>query len=192
MCGRYLIDDETSSQIEILMHNAPGGTLGYAIGEIFPTNIAPVITHSGILPVKWGFPHWKNSSVIINAKAETAEEKSMFRKALLEQRCVIPSSGYYEWAAQSGHKSKIKYLLQMPDEGILYMAGMIRAFRDASGSEYFAFVILTTEASSTIAHLHNRMPVVLMHNEQNQWLNDSSYMEHVLHRTGPQLSYEAT
>jgi len=71
-------------------------------GEVFPTNIAPVVMHDGALAVKWGFPHWKNSGVIINARSETALEKKMFGKPLRERRCVVPSSGFYEWGHSSG------------------------------------------------------------------------------------------
>jgi putative SOS response-associated peptidase YedK len=140
--------------------------------------------------LKWGFPHWNNSSVIINARSETALEKSMFRKSLLERRCVIPSSGYYEWVAASGNKKKEKFLLRSPIESTLYMAGMINIFRDNNGSEYGAFVILTTAAEDTISHIHDRMPVLLLHDENELWLNDSNFMQHALLRSFPKLTYE--
>jgi len=69
----------------------------FMLGEVFPTNIAPVIVSGGAVAVKWGFPHWKNSGVIINARSETALEKKMFGKPLRERRCAVPSSGFYEW-----------------------------------------------------------------------------------------------
>jgi len=128
MCGRYLIEDEAYADIltilndinaakkRIDMDNIPdAGTLtvgdaaqsellqgDFSRGEIFPTYIAPVINNDGVVAVKWGFPHWKNTSVIINARSETALEKNMFRKALRERRCVVPSSGFFEWGHKGG------------------------------------------------------------------------------------------
>ena len=186
MCGRYLIDDDDNSDIWLLF-NMPDSLQNISRGEIFPTNIAPVINCNGATAAKWGFPHWKSNGVIINARAETALEKSMFRKPLEERRCVVPSSGFYEWDRSGGRKKAQKYLLRLPGENILYMAGMINVFRDASGSEYSAFVILTTGASDTVALIHDRMPLILAPDEQDLWIGDTGFMEYALHRPGPEL-----
>lgn len=159
-----------------------------AKGEVFPTNIAPVIAHGGVMAVKWGFPRWKGAGVIINARAETALDKSIFRKPLLEQRCVVPSNGFYEWSRENRGNKKDKYLLRRPGETILYMAGMINVFRDAAGCDYNAFVILTTAANGSVAPIHDRMPVILAPDEKNHWIGDEAFMEQVLNRAGPELS----
>ena len=124
MCGRYLIEDEAYADILQILNDlnaaqnrinvdntssveghANGGTVHdeFIRGEVFPTNVAPVITGDGVMAVKWGFPHWKNTGVIINARAETALEKKMFGKPLRESRCVVPSSGFFEWSRSGGH-----------------------------------------------------------------------------------------
>ena len=203
MCGRYLIDDEAYADILQILHdlnaakdrvyseNIPAGEL--VRGEVFPTNIAPVIENGEIVAVKWGFPHWKNTGVIINARSETALEKRMFGKPLRERRCVIPSSGFYEWGdssdgRSSGRKRKNKYLFRRPGEHSLYMAGMVGTFHDAFGDEYSAFTILTTAANENVAPIHDRMPVILAADEVDMWINDNGFMEFVLHRPGPELS----
>ena len=50
----------------------------------------------------WGLvPYWskdpKKGVRPVNAKAETAHEKPMFRKLIRERRCLIPANCYYEW-----------------------------------------------------------------------------------------------
>jgi len=206
MCGRYLIDDEAYADILQILHdlkaakdrvyseNIPAGEL--IKGEVFPTNVAPVIENGEIVAVKWGFPHWKNTGVIINARSETALEKRMFGKPLRERRCVIPSSGFYEWGdgsdlghggRSSGRKRKNKYLFRRPGEHSLYMAGMVGTFHDAFGDEYNAFTILTTAANENVAPIHDRMPVILASDEVDLWINDNGFMEFVLHRPGPEL-----
>ena len=178
MCGRYLMDDD--AYLEMLPD--------IVIGEIFPTNIAPVIAQTGVEAIKCGFPHWKNSGVIINARAETALEKNMFRAPLLNRRCVVPSCGFFEWGRASGGKKKDKYLLRLPGERLLYMAGIVGIFTDAAGGEYGAFVILTTSESASVAPIHDRMPVILAPDERDRWLSDAGFMEHALRRPGPELS----
>ena len=189
MCGRYLIDDDAYSGVWLML-NMPGEVQNIAGGEIFPTNAAPVISRSGAVVIKWGFPHWKGAGVIVNARAETASVKDMFRKPLLERRCVVPSNGYYEWGRTSGQKNKDKYLLRPPGERVVCMAGMMSVFRDAAGDEYSAFVILTTTASSTVAKVHDRMPVVLAPDEHDLWITDAGFMEYVLHRPGLEMVAE--
>ena len=183
MCGRYLFEDDDYSDIGEMLN-------ALARGEIFPTNIAPVYTDSGASAVKWGFPHWKNSSVIINARAETALQKNMFRKPLLERRCVVPSNGFYEWDRTGGGKKKDKYLLRLPGARMLYMAGMVNIFRDAEGGEYGAFVILTTSANNSVSQIHDRMPVILAPDERDMWVGDTDFMDYALRRPGPELRLE--
>ena len=161
-----------------------------AKGDIYPSNTAFVLTCDGAEAVRWGFPHWKNSSVIINARAETAAQKSMFKKPLLQRRCVVPSSGFYEWSRAGSGKKKDKFLLTVPGENVLYMAGMVSFFTDATGRAYSAFVILTTAANDSMSPIHDRMPVILSDCEREQWLSDDGFMERALRRLGPQL--EAT
>jgi len=200
MCGRYLIEDEAYADILQILHDLNAGSAsrngGFSVdeavrGEVFPTNIAPVITDNGVAAVKWGFPHWKKSGVIINARAETALEKRSFQKPLRERRCVVPSSGFYEWGRSGGGKLKDKFLLRRPGEHLLYMAGMVNTFRDALGAEYNAFVILTTSANDSVSPIHDRMPVILAADEVDLWTRDDGFMEYALHRTGPELEPEA-
>lgn len=117
--------------------------------------------------------------MIFNARAESALEKPMFRKPVLERRCVVPSTGFYEWDHTGGQKEK--YFLRLPDEGVLYMAGIAK---DS------AFTILTTAASPSVARIHERMPVILRREELRNWLGDGAFIRTVLDRPGPELALE--
>jgi putative SOS response-associated peptidase YedK len=53
----------------------------------------------------WGLiPSWAKDKKVgykmINAKAETLTEKPSYRTAFKKRRCLIPATGFYEWAAQ--------------------------------------------------------------------------------------------
>ena len=114
-------------------------------------------------PMTWGFPSFKGKGVIINARGETALDKPMFRRFLLERRCIVPTTGFYEWDNQ-----KRKYHFRLPGQDRLYLAGLWNTFQ---GEE--RFVILTTAPNDTIIHVHDRMPVLLTDDEVTPWLYDA-------------------
>lgn len=188
MCGRYTFFtdrelqevDEIIEQIsnEIQLENMKAG-------EIFPTNVAPVLLHHEdiIVPrlMVWGFPNFRNKGVIINARSETAREKKLFGASLERRRCIIPSTGFYEWNAE-----KKKFLFNMPDSGMLYMAGIYNRF---DGED--RFVILTTEANASMAEVHNRMPVVVPKDRIRDWICDPGGAEELLLHEQPGLTKKA-
>ena len=200
MCGRYFIDDD-DYEIQQLLKELNDGQSGIKTGEIYPTDTVPVTRSDGVAALKWGFPLWSGNGVVINARAETALEKKLFQASVLERRCVVPSSGYYEWDHINGRAKKDKYLLKRPGAATLYMAGVWSKFQDANG-EYEAFVILTTDSDESMTApeteqslfpdehrpIHDRMPVILEPEECGEWLGSDSFARLVLQRSGPTLS----
>jgi putative SOS response-associated peptidase YedK len=52
------------------------------------------------MTMRWGLvPSWakKDAAGLINARAETVNEKPSFRKAFRERRCLVIADGFYEW-----------------------------------------------------------------------------------------------
>ena len=193
MCGRYLIDEEQSEEIHKIIQEVQRrhGEDAVKTGEIFPTNSAPILTaeKQGPLaprPAKWGFPHFKGSGQIINARAEGVLGKNMFRKPILERRCAIPTTGFYEWKQIEGQKKKDKYLFAIPRRNTVYLAGFTNIFRDGA-ERYEAYVVLTTQANDSMAPYHHRMPVILTEDELEQWVSDTDFMQRILGRVGPEL-----
>lgn len=181
MCGRYNFDSDDDNLFDIL--NALNGQV-FHTGEIFPTNSAPVLVSRGnfLTPevMSWGFPQFGGrSGVIINARAETALEKKMFQKAVIERRCVIPSSGFYEWKHD---KTKQKFLFTLPEKSALYMAGIFGEFNGVK-----KYVILTTEPNKSIADVHNRMPLVIEKSNLLDWVFNNEAAVKLLHQTPPEL-----
>lgn len=184
MCGRYvLFSDPEMAEIREIIEEVQRQNPEIKTGEIFPTNSAPVLLQENgkLMPeaVKWGFPDFRGKGVIINARAETAPEKPMFRRSLEEKRCIIPSCGFYEWS-HSGPKTK--YQFNLPGEGVLYMAAL---YNDFAGER--RFTILTTAANKSIADIHNRMPVVLARQEMDQWIDSYQGALDILQSSRPAL-----
>ncbi len=140
-------------------------------------------------PMMWGFRRWDGGGVVINARAETAAQKQMFRASLFTRRLVVPSTGFFEWRRVDGRKQKEKYWVRLPGENMLYMAGLYRYYSDADGTPKPRFVILTTGANEDISVLHDRMPVILGADERKAWL-DGDDIGTLLSRTGPEVTLE--
>lgn len=126
MCGRYNFSQEESDEIREIVREVERRQRGeFKMGEIYPTNVAPVLVAGDDRPVPellaWGFPRFDKKGVVINARAETAPDKPMFRKCLEQRRCVIPSTGFYEWAAD-----KTKYRFRLPGEGCALHGGTLQ------------------------------------------------------------------
>lgn len=191
MCGRYYIDVETEEirhvlhEIEQKNETAVQQT-AMKLGEIFPTDIVPVIGARDAELMKWGYSGYKNR--VINARSETAIEKAMFRKSLLERRCLIPASGYFEWQrTPSGGKTKQKYALYQPGKPI-YMAGL---WRREQGEALPVFVILTREAGVNIAHIHDRMPVILPEAICAEWVSDRADAGLLMEQAAHEMAFHA-
>lgn len=193
MCGRYsVVTEEEAIEIREIIDevneryaNAPE-LAAMRTGEIFPTNVAPLLVAGAggaeARLMAWGFPRFQGPGVIINARAETAMEKPLFRNSLERRRCVVPSTGFFEWKHEDGRAKKDKYLITLPGESALWMAGFYDTFKDKAGKPYTAFVILTTEANASMAALHDRMPVILPMGLRDRWLRDPDAAADILRR----------
>ncbi len=172
MCGRYYIpepDDDSGFRtiIELVKNNCKDSpALGeMKLGEIFPTNIVPVIANNTPVLMKWGFSRFDGKGQVINARLETAGEKPMFKKAYDMHRCLIPAGYYFEWRKDGASKQKYALGTGAP----IYMAGLYRYDADL---QLPLFVILTRPAARDISFIHDRMPVIVPEHIRNRWLTE--------------------
>lgn len=186
MCGRYQFTSEQCAEIQRIAQevNRRHGNGAWSTGEIRPTVLAPVLISSdgGILPElqMWGYK--LSGRPVINARAETAAEKPMFRESVRSRRCVVPSTGFYEWSEE-----KQKFLFTLPGEDALYMAGLYD-WRDGK----FCYCILTTAANESMREIHPRMPLVLTRDQIVPWLQRPEEAGRILKTNPPQLVKAAT
>ena len=143
--------------------------LPFPEGEVFPSSVLPVLAvnrngEQRVFPMKWGFTQ-PRGRLLINARVETAAEKPTFREAWQRHRCVIPASGYFEWEHDEKKKPGQKYALLPEDPGLIWLAGLYRMEEDLP-----VFVILTRPADSSLAWMHDRMPVMLAWEEARGWI----------------------
>jgi putative SOS response-associated peptidase YedK len=108
MCGRFTL-------------TAPGPRVAAAFGvpdppaemppryNVAPTQVIAVVglkpdgVRRGLARLRWGLvPHWANTPTdghrLVNVRSETARSK--FGSILADNRCLIPTDGFYEWRAE--------------------------------------------------------------------------------------------
>jgi len=129
--------------------------------------------------LRWGLvPTWAKKPdtglKMINARVETVAERAAFRRAFERYRCLIIADGFYEWQRQpTGPKQA--FHITRADAGLFAFAGLWSIWHDDEneGRTLRTCTILTTAASSAIAPLHERMPVILGAGAESAWLEHS-------------------
>src|SRR5258705_6054166 len=113
----------------------------------------------------------KDGKGFINARAEALEERPSFRESFQRRRCLIPADGFYEW--QRSGKIAQPYFFHMRDESPFAFAGIWDEWK-GDGKAIASCAIITTTANELLASVHDRMPVILSSESQDQWLDDDS------------------
>ena len=146
--------------------------------NIAPTQLVPVLTSDS--PKGFSFFYWgitpdfgQNKPVsqkLINAKAESVNEKISFKSSFQRRRCLVPADGFFEWK-KLGKKTKIPYRFTLRDEEIFSFAGIWEEYETVSGESQHTFLILTTTPNEVVEEVHDRMPVILNRDQEKKWLD---------------------
>ncbi|HRI26897.1 MAG TPA: SOS response-associated peptidase [Chitinophagales bacterium] len=179
MCGRYTLtakEEELKSVFELTTIAQPYTP----VYNVCPTMLMPVITNTEphvLQFYRWGLiPKWAKDKRIgakmINARAETLAEKPAFKHALHHARCLVPANGYFEWLTHG--KTKTPYCITTCPDGLMAFAGLWAVWQNEANvhETISSFTIITVPAQPSIAHIHNRMPLVLMPQQYRLWLSD--------------------
>jgi putative SOS response-associated peptidase YedK len=175
MCGRFTFQPTEAVSARFQISNRLDSlTARY---NIAPGQMVPVIiAHSPrrVVPMRWGLiPHWakdeKTAYKMINARVETLTQRPAFRGLLSHHRCLVPASGFYEWQGEG--REKTPYYIHPQDQQYLAFAGLYDVWQRPDGEDLYTFTIITTAADPFMAKLHNRMPVVLERDLEDDWLD---------------------
>lgn len=129
-----------------------------------------------IVQLKWGLiPSWAKDNKIafqcLNARSETVKTKPAFRSAYKSRRCLVPADGYYEWMKQG--KEKLPYLYEFNGGALFSIAGLWESWRDPAVKDAEPLetcTLLTTDANTLAAEVHDRMPVIVHPEDRQAWL----------------------
>lgn len=190
MCGRFTQRKEAARVAEF-----------YGIEEEEPElesepryNIAPqqmiqaVTAEKRLVRLKWGLlPSWAKDSKIannlINARAETLQEKPSFRTALAKRRCLIPADGWYEWKKAADGKQP--YFFHRRDDNLFSFAGLWEEWRSPEGESVKTCTIITTEPNELTANYHHRMPAILKRSDEALWLDAAARVPDLVQLLAP-------
>lgn len=123
----------------------------------------------------------------LNAIGEEMLKKPTYRNAALKRRCLVLSSGFYEWRhfTPPGSNKDIAYpyLITVKDREYFFMAGIWQPWTDQeTGETLETFSIVTTKANTLLEQIHNkkkRMPVVLTEELAREWIRDGLTEERI-------------
>jgi putative SOS response-associated peptidase YedK len=195
MCGRVQQDLSWSEIVDLYRlgieeeeeNNRPFTILNGAptqrIGVIIPIDGARHFRR-----FRWGFPKswlpdpWTGQP-LINAKAEEAANRATWKKAIRERRCLVPTTGFYEWLTIS-KKEKYPLWFRPTDGRALTLAGPYGVF-EKEGVETPCFSILTTAANEDVSDIHDRMPVILGEADWDRWLSPQTPFAEITPLLGP-------
>lgn len=129
-----------------------------------------------LVTLKWGLiPFWADDPAIgsrmINARSETISSKPSFRDAFRKRRALIPACGFYEWKKEQDGKQP--YYICRQDGRPFSLAGLWERWEKGEES-LESCTIITTEANTLIAPLHERMPVIIPPEHYSHWLDPQS------------------
>jgi putative SOS response-associated peptidase YedK len=149
--------------------------------NVKPTQDLYVIKNDNIEIASWGLiAPWsktnaealKSQSSAINARSETVHEKPTFKKAFRTSRCLVPASGYYEWASELGvYKPRQPIYVSRDDGKLLAFAAIRDRWISPEGEIKDSVAILTREAVGELAKAHSRMPMFLPEDRFEAWMD---------------------
>lgn len=179
MCGRFTIFADPDRLAERFQASLPADGLQPRYNAA-PTQQLPVILNDGppaIQLLQWGLiPFWaKDPSIgsrMINARAETLVEKPAFRAAFKKRRCLVLADGFYEWMQTPDGKQPMRITLASGQP--FAMAGLWETWDAPDGSLLRTFTIITGEPNDLVAPIHNRMPAILLPEQEAIWLDNAA------------------
>jgi len=159
------------------MEEMPWFGLSY---NIAPQSTQPIVRLNAdtgkreFVMMRWGLvPYWAMDDKIgystINARAEEAASRPLYREALKRRRCLIPADAFYEWQRLDS-KTKRPFAFGMQNGEPYAFAGLWERWKPKEGAPLETFTILTTDPNELAERVHNRMPVILERRDYSRWM----------------------
>jgi len=188
MCGRYALNISGEDLAIEFAAGVKDAAFTPSNWNISPTTVIPFISSDdekgierSIQTARWGLmPNWAKDASrqanAINARVESIAEKPTFKSAFKSRRCLVPVTGYYEWATEFGkYKPKQPFYISHKDKHSLAIAGLYESWiNPATNSPITTAAIITREAAGIVAPIHHRMPVILPKDLWSTWLSNKS------------------
>jgi len=183
MCGRYsLIESEENLEnwFQAVMDEVEQLENNY---NVAPTHNMPVVGQNRdgertIQKFRWGLlPFWAKEKKVgysmVNARAESIDTKKSFKRSFEKYRCLVPATGFFEWKGEKGNKTP--YHIFPTHKPMFAFAGIYNVWESPEGEKIPTYSIITTDANEKMSELHDRMPVMLLKEEWDEWLDPDNH-----------------
>jgi putative SOS response-associated peptidase YedK len=151
--------------------------------NVAPTDKVPVVRidpRDGVRELalmRWGLVPYFMDEIPkiphINARAETVERLPLFKAAFAKRRCLIPATGFFEWQKRADGKQPYRFVRD--DLQPFAFAGVWEFARvkgkDGAIEDLLSAAIIVGEPNPLVAAVHDRMPVILMPDDYDRWLD---------------------
>lgn len=145
----------------------------------------PVITDANPNEInffRWGFvpdtitseaqaANFLKSYNTLNANSDKIFESKIYHEPVINQRCLVLCSGFFEWRKVKG--KRIPYYISLKDDSLFAFAGVWSSWTDEAGRQNYTYSILTIDANELMAQVHNtkkRMPIILTPENAKKWI----------------------
>jgi putative SOS response-associated peptidase YedK len=185
MCGRFANTKELQRLISRFKFVVDDETQIPPRFNIAPSQDVPVIIEKEqtrhLKFMRWGLvPFWADDPKIgfkmINARSDKVAISGAFKHSLKRRRCLIPADGFYEWEKRG--REKIPHLFRIKGGELFAFAGLWDRWEMKENINsnidkvvLHTFTIITTDANNLVSSVHDRMPVILTADNEEDWLN---------------------
>jgi len=173
MCGRASQRGKREDFRNYVYEFDPQGDLFR--GNIKPTQDVAIVINDRdavkTVDARWwcqfdGSRQWSTKYATFNANIERLETSPMWKKLLVNKRCIMPVTSFYEWPEKGKPPVEIRANGGHP----FALAGLWSNWFDR-GEQRQSFAVITTHANDFMTQYHRAMPVVLEDKElQKLWL----------------------
>ena len=175
MCNRYRMAKDSFT---IIVHGREFQIAFGARYNITPTQKVPILIPDPVEDFKfvemtWGLQVPWQSGPVLNAKAETLTQRNTF-KSIIQNRCLIPADGFYEFTGPEGNKQPI--LFTKKHDAAFCIAGLYQTIITQPEDVEIKtqnFVLITTTPNKSVGKYHDRMPLIVHEQHYGWWLTGS-------------------
>ena len=138
--------------------------------------------------MRWGLTPSRSGNsrsaprLLFNARAETIDQRPIFRNAFATRRCLVPANGFYEWKAGTGRTKTPQWVSHQDGDPVAF-AGIWYGGQSPD-EDLGTCVVITTAANALLAPIHDRMPVILPPEQFDIWLSDRAEPDMLLQLLG--------
>lgn len=198
MCGRFVLDKKSDDLVQAFSVDDDEYADWIPRYSIAPTDTVPIVRErrskdSGEVSrsldaAVWDFhPAFMRDSKRpqFNARIASVATNGLWKGAFASSRCIVPMRGYFEWSELEEDGKKVKQPHFIHGQGDLLAAAGIYTVRKVDDNWVVSTAIITREARDASGEVHDRMPVFVVPEVYDEWLNPAKLetdadREHVL------------